>query len=149
MTFEEELLLSLDGLIKSGDVVVDKSSDNYFAQLGSKFPVVGSKIDWEEVPGSVEEIAKDDEYIESCLSFFMKMCKKNNLNGKVIVIGDSAIESAFIMPIEVLKSNLKKVLGIPQHHYIIADDYSWCMSFTMEGDMAFGFNPEDRIDINR
>lgn len=139
MTFEEELLLSLDGFIKSGDVVVENSSDKYFAQLGAMFPTFGSKIDWEEIPGSTEEVAKEDEYIESCSNFFIRMCEKNSLSGRVILVGDSALESALIMPVNILKLCLKQVLEIPQHHYIFAEDYSWCISFAMEGDMAFGF----------
>ena len=141
MMFQEKLLSSLSDLIKSGDVVVENTSDKYFAQLGAMFPAFGSKIDWKEIPESIEEIAKEDEYIESCSNFFMKICEKNGLGGRVVLIGDSAIESALIMPVDVLKLCLKQVLEIPQHHYIFAEDYSWCMSFTMEGDMAFGFKP--------
>jgi len=142
MKFEEELILSLDELIKSGDVVVEKSSDKYFAQLGTSFPTFGSKIDWEEVPGSVEENVKDDEYIESCLKFFTRICAEYGIKGRVVLVGDSALSCALIMSVEVLKRCIKNVLEIPQHHYIFPKDFSWCISFTMEGDMTFGFKPK-------
>jgi L-lactate permease len=42
----------------------------------------------------------------------------------------------------VIASVLDKLLGIPQHHYLVADDFAWCFCFSFEGDMGFGYRPE-------
>jgi hypothetical protein len=141
MTFEEELLAELDDLIKSGCIFVEKENEKYFSGLSASFPICGSKIDWGEVPGSIEEIADGSNYLGSCIDFFKRISEENGLKGNCILIGDSAIESAFILSVDVLGQCLKKVLEVPQHHYIIAENNSWCMSFTMEGEMAFGNKP--------
>lgn len=143
MTFEEELLSDLELLVKKGEIVVEPSSDGYFSELESRFPILGSKIDWDEVSGSEQEQASAEAYASDCQRFFDEMVNRFGLSGKCIVIGDSAVEIALVMSVEILQCNLQKIVSVPQHHYILANDYSWCMSFTMEGDMAFGFSERE------
>jgi hypothetical protein len=42
------------------------------------------------------------------------------------------------MPIATLAECIGKLLEIPQHLYVVAEDYSWCICFSMEGYMSFG-----------
>lgn len=141
MTFEDDLLFDLRKGFPSIEIFVEDSSDKYFELLGQSYPTYGSKIDWGEVPNSIEEEADKENYIESCLEFFDKICVKYCLNGNIIFIGDNAIDKAFKMPVDVLRRCLSTFLEIPQHHYIISEDYRWCIVFSMEGYMSFGFKP--------
>lgn len=143
MTFEEELLSEFELSVKNGDIIVDPSSDSYFSELELRFPILGSKIDWDAVSGSEREQASADAYASDCQHFFDKMMRRYGLSGQCIVIGDSAVEVALIMPVGIMQFNLQKIVSVPQHHYVIANDYVWCMSFTMEGELAFGFSERD------
>ena len=137
MKFEDELLLSLTNKIGKNSFIVKESSDEYFMKLASFFPVLGSKINWKKVVDSIEETCSDSY---NFIDFFADVCKKFNLKGDCIVIGDSAIDCAIIMSIDTLRDCLTSIIEIPQHHYFIADDFSWCISYTMEENMAFGYS---------
>jgi hypothetical protein len=60
----------------------------------------------------------------------------------VIAIGDSAMEEAVSLPLGVLRASIRDFLELPQHLYVLPEDASWCLSFTMEGDLAFGHAPK-------
>ncbi|MBL4787077.1 MAG: hypothetical protein JKY49_16835 [Cohaesibacteraceae bacterium] len=142
---EEELLSDLDDQIKSGDILVEDKSDRYFSKLEASFSLDGSKIDWKQVPGAIFANADRDHFPDGCLKFFEQMCEQNRLKGKCIYVNDGAIECALIMPVAILASCLKSIVEYPEHHYVIAEDFSWVMAFTMEGHMDFGFKPGSRL----
>ncbi len=143
MTFEKELICDLDKIIDISKIYIEKSNDKYFANLAKIFPVLGSKINWKKVPESIEEDVQSDDFLSQII-FFKKICEKFNLSEECIVIGDSAIDIAMLMSIDVLNLCLMKIIEIPQHLYVVSKDYSWCFSFTMEGNMAFGFSNRSR-----
>jgi hypothetical protein len=140
-TFAEALLSDLDEAIRSGEVTVEASSDRYFAQLQSTFPVLGSKIAWSKVPGALEEVAAPDAYIEDCLRFYDRVLGEYALHGTCVVIGDSQVDFSLVTTVQRSRDYLARILAIPQHHYIVSAGFTWCIAFTMEGEMAFGFAP--------
>ncbi len=140
-TFAEELLSDLDQAIRSGEVAIETSSDQYFARLQSTFPVLGSKIEWSNVPAAIEEVASPQAGIQDCLRFYDRVRSTYGLHGPCVVIGDSQVDFSIVTTVEDLRGHLDRILAIPQHHYIVAADFTWCMAFTLEGNMAFGFAP--------
>ncbi len=141
MTFQDELLEELADLINKGQISFVNSSDNFFFQLTEEYPIYGSKINWNEVPEAIIETTNDLNDVSNCTRFFKKIVQMKKLSGKIIYANDSAIECALIMSVEVLANCIHKILEFPDHHYIINSGYNWCMTFTMEGDMIFGFKP--------
>lgn len=142
MSFEEELLADLDTFIKTGDVSVEESSEAYFGRLAEVFPLGGSKINWDQVPDSIVDTTSNKNDVTEWVNFFNAIVEKKGLSGKLVYINDSAIECALTMSVEILRQCIKQILEYPDHHYFIGEDYAWCMTFTMEGDMTFGFKPE-------
>jgi hypothetical protein len=117
-------------------------SSPVFAQIATAYPITGSKIDWRRVPGSIELVEEDEVMrVEEFIGFFDEVVQKFSLSGDVVYVGDSATECAFAGSLEYMRAVLSKLLAIPQHHYLVGADVSWCVSFTMEGDMGFGFRP--------
>ena len=141
MSFEEELLADLNVFIKAGNVSIKKSSDVYFNRLAEFFPLYGSKIHWGKVADSVVDFASNKNDVTEWVIFFNSMVKHKGLSGKVIYLNDSAIECVLIISLDTLSKCIQPILEFPDHHYFIAEDYAWCMCFTMEGDMTFGFKP--------
>lgn len=141
MSFEEELLADLDGFIKSGDISIEDSSEVYFGRLAEVFPLGGSKINWDQVTDSIVVTASNKNDVTEWVDFFYETIDEKGLSGNLVYINDSAIDCALTMPVETLKQCIKQILEYPDHHYLIGEKYTWCMTFTMEGDMTFGFKP--------
>ena len=146
MTPEEELLAELRREYAIEEVEVEPSSVDYFRRLEERFPMWGSKIDWDHVPRSRTlhlETSDSEVYFNQAEALANEIwsAAKIDFDRQVVVIGDSATEVALKMRLQVLQSCLRRILTMPQHTYVLAPDASWCMAFTMEGDVCFGYAP--------
>jgi hypothetical protein len=141
MSVSDNFLEKLAPSMTNGRIVVEYDMDKYFDQIEASFPIYGSKIEWDEVDGSVEELARLEFYSADCTNFFNKMTEQfiQNPDSKVVLLGDSAMDYALLTSLKNVPEVLEKMLELPQHHFIVANNFSWCISFSMEGDMAFGF----------
>lgn len=140
--YEAELRKALRAAMESNRIRDLGDSSPFFAQLTKAYPVSGSKIDWGGVPGSMERTEEEETLqAEQFISFFDEVVQKFRLAGDVVYVGDSAIDFALAGSMECIREALPELLAIPQHHYLIGPESSWCMCFTMEGDMGFGFHP--------
>lgn len=140
--YEAELRRALQAALESNRIKELGDSSPFFAQLMKTYPASGSKIDWDRVPGSVERF-DDEEAIQAVqfTEFFDEIVHKFCLAGDVIYVGDSATDFALTGSMECVREALPELLAVPQHHYLIGPESSWCMCFTMEGGMGFGFRP--------
>ena len=146
MTLEEEFQELFKQCITNNDVKVVELSESYFSKLAEEFPLYDSKIDWDKVPDSILEHNPDINDVSSWCEFFRKVVKEQNLSGNVVYINDSAFDCAYIFPIDAVVSHISDILEFPQHHYFVNENLTWCFSFTMEGEMAFGFKPVKTIN---
>lgn len=123
--------------------VTESSSQAYFALLQTRFPTLGSKIDWGRVPGALTErvdVLDPAAYRRAGATFFEKIRADHDLldDLDVVVVGDSAVEMAVHVPVRLMRTCLSLFLDLPQHTYLLPRDGAWCASFTMEGDLCFG-----------
>jgi hypothetical protein len=121
-------------------------SDPYFRTLERRFPLVGSKIDWGSVPRAIvrETDPRDPErQARDAVAFLSDIVRAEGISDEqiTIAIGDSAMDEAVSLPLTVLRVTLRDFLELPQHLYVLPKDGDWCFSFTMEGDLAFGYAP--------
>jgi len=113
--------------------------------IEEKYPFSGAKIDWKSIPCSISK--KTNNYRKrnkDFIVFFHEMKKKFSLSGDVFYVNDSAIDFAIKGSIESIGKIIKYLLKIPQHHYFIGNEGNWCLCFTMEGYMDFGFCYNDK-----
>jgi hypothetical protein len=138
-TYEEDFRRALKAQFDAGDIREVGNSDAVFTQLSKTYPASGSKIDWKHVPGAIE-CTEDDQSLqgERFVAFFEEMRSRFGLTGTVLYVGDSATDFALEGSVEAFRRALPELIAIPQHHYFIGPDFSWCMCLTMEGDMGFG-----------
>lgn len=140
--YETELRRILCAAIESNSIRELGDSSPFFAQLMMAYPTKGSKIDWSRVPDAVERTEQNETLqLEQFIAFFDELVQGAGLAGEVIYVGDSATDFALVGSVECMRKALSELLAIPQHHYLIGSECSWCMCFTMEGDMGFGFRP--------
>ena len=138
---DDEVRAALKDEYDSGSLCEIGESEVVFGQLSEVYSVVGSKIDWARVPGSLVRFEEDaGSQSQSLIDFFNEMCEKFKLSGEVIYVGDSATDFALKGSLDVFRRVLSLLITVPQHHYFIGPEYSWCLCLTMEGDMAFGFS---------
>lgn len=141
MTYDQELLEQFAAEINAGTIAVANSSEEYFNNLASFFPVCGSKVDWSKVPNAVGIKVRPQEYKEDGLRFFHEIQRVYHLSGKCIIISDGGFDYTLIVQTDALRPILELILDIPHHHYVVAIDYSWCVAFTTEGFIDFGYRP--------
>lgn len=115
-------------------------TSHHFKCLGKFYKAIGSKIDWSRIPRAIERSEPNQRrQHDSCVKFFDEVRATYALQGDICYAGDGPSSIGLTANIEALRRILPRIVDLPQHHYFFATDYSWCMSFTMEGDMAFGF----------
>jgi hypothetical protein len=119
-----------------------------FDRLAQTYPVQGSKIDWESVPGAVvrkclvyPSHGATELEIKEFMDFYHSIASKFKLDGEAIYIGDGPMELGMLGRLNTMQSALPLIFQVPQHHYLVESDFAWCFSWTMEGDMAFGLKP--------
>jgi hypothetical protein len=142
-TYEEDVRSALKDDFAAGHISEADDSEQVFKELGKTYPVVGSKIDWDKIPGSVVDFEGCAELqAEKFCEFFDGIRSKFELSGDVIYVGDSATDFSLLGSIDAIRRRLPDLLEVPQHHYFVGMGCSWCMCLTMEGDMGYGAQPK-------
>jgi hypothetical protein len=146
MTPEEELMDVLQREFAGNAITIEASSTQYFSLLQARFPMRGAKIDWDRLTtAKVRRVhtSNGEQYINDAMMFARETIETEQLDltSQVVAIGDSAMDKSLKMPISTLLLCLPNIVAMPQHTYILATDASWCLAFTMEGDLCFGFAP--------
>jgi hypothetical protein len=138
--YEEELLKVLNVEILANKVIVSNDCLANFTELASFYPNVGSQIDWSAFPDAiVSHEPKADIQAAAFAEFFGRIFTQFDLGGYLIYMGDGVTDFVLTSEAAVFSKYLKEIFSIPQHHYFVAKDYSWCMVFSFEGDMSFTF----------
>ncbi|WP_024513228.1 hypothetical protein [Bradyrhizobium sp. ARR65] len=137
-TYEQDIRRALKAELGSGCLREIGPAEDIFDLLRKAYPLSGSKIDWRLVPGAVECTAGDGlKQISRFLRFFDEMCSRFELSGPVIYVGDSATEFALAGSLETMRRVSSVLIEIPQHHYFVGPNASWCICLTMENDLDF------------
>jgi hypothetical protein len=134
---DDDLLQALTDEIALGRVRVCESCAPWFDKLNARFPASGSKIAWSEVPGSESSHGS----IECFVQFAKDVVRFHGLTGSAVYIGDGLTNIAVLADVNDLLSIVDRMLIFPHHHYVVSESVDWCMSYTMEEDMDFGFAP--------
>ena len=139
-TYDEEIADSLREQNLERRFTTTENSMDLFSRLREEFPASGSRIQWDEVPGAVEEFSKSRESeLADFRRFFFRIVREKELKGEMIYIGDSLTERCYVCEVQDFEKVVEIFLEIPQHHFLIGKDFRWCMSFMFEGYMGFGF----------
>jgi hypothetical protein len=142
-SYESDLKELLGEKLMSELRIEADSAQLFFYNLSKHYPINGSKIDWSLVPDSVEKTEKIlENHKMEFVNFFDDIVLRFGVGGNSVYAGDALTDFILVGDLRTLRDSLLSVFDIPQHHYLAAVDYSWCMAFTTEGDMAFGFSPE-------
>ena len=134
--YDIELHRELSKILKN-DFVVDDIYP-YFDKMNKLFPVKFDRYHLEKLHNY--EILRWDGINYDDLSLFIhNVIKENRINEEEIVIylGDNLSDYAYIFLLRDLNKIIHKLLSIPEQHYIINSNMSWCIFISLENDVEF------------
>jgi len=139
--YDNELLDNLNE-ISVGKMLVDRSAYYFFDVLNKEFPICGTQIDWSNIRLFYKKLR--DENILSDFTSCISYLRINHLNKQdvltIVYIGDSLTEYAYSLSFNDIEEFFSLVNEIPQHHYFMDANGTWCISVNMTGDFNFGFS---------
>lgn len=140
MSYYDEIIedLFVSEINNASMTVFSKDNRTFFQCLQEKFPYGSSKINWGKTKGYkyLSSVSKKNKDILAYENFF----NENILDFVFLYSGDGEIDCVFKGTKDAFRHKLNDLLEIPQHHYFVALDYSWCLCFTFEGDADFAFS---------
>ncbi len=105
-----------------------------FDWLRLNFPAVGEKIDWGRVRGSHKHWRISDERLLS-LSASREICARITPGSAVEHVGDGLSPYGVRFEGSEAASVTAALLEVPEHHYFLAEDRSWIVVVSFEGDL--------------
>jgi hypothetical protein len=138
-TYEDDIRQLLKSEFDAGSLSEVGSADHVFELLAKIYPASGSQIDWHRVSGAIERSETEQcRQPEQFVEFFNEMIATFGLNGPVLYAGDSATDFTLAGSIATMQRILPALIAVPQHHYFVGPNASWCICMRMEGSMGFG-----------
>lgn len=145
-TIENELTERLQPEFDSGRLHKIESEAALFDRLGRVYPIYGTKIHWVKVPGAIlgecsvyPSRGIDGVQTREFIAFYDKIVSRYDIAGKGIYMGDGLIDFAVAGHLHAIRKVLPDLFDVPHHHYLVGENFEWCFSWTMEGNMAFGY----------
>lgn len=105
-----------------------------FNWLDLHFPLNGSKIDWRHVQGKHAHWRIDDA-AQLVSMACREVCERIRPGAVVEHAGDGLSPYGVRFTEDNAPSVVAELLEIPEHHYFLAEDRSWIVVVTTEGDL--------------
>lgn len=147
------LLGELELPLRSGVICRINEPGRYAALVNQRFPFVLNRIDWSKIPGYLllpaapktnDEMRNPDRYFERRATefhaFINDAAAKHGIGMEtpVLFMGDG---NSFVlrMAFAALVEYSTRLFSYPQHAYVIPMNGEWCLNYTFEDDLFFGF----------
>lgn len=105
-----------------------------FDWLGLHFPACGSKIDWGRVQSRHTHWNITDDP-RPAVTASAEVCRRIRPGSVVEHVGDGLSPYGVCFSGDNAPAVVAALLEIPEHHYFLAEDRSWIVVVTMEGDL--------------
>ena len=102
------------------------------AWINQHLSFIGTAVDWSRVRGTHQHWSASDDDLSGVVDEFLAAAPGL---GDVVHVGDSLSPYSVRIAHQQLRPVLVALLEIPEHHYLVACDRSWCGVFRMEGDV--------------
>lgn len=128
--------------LENGDVKYIEDSHPYFEKILNKYPIGFYRIDWEKLPHREMHIEKRYPNNKSDIENAVKkiFIEENILDNTMInICFDGITEGGLSMSSKLFLFFASEILNSPQHIYVMPNDAKWCLNYTMERYLYFGY----------
>jgi hypothetical protein len=140
MTYhEEEIRAALQSPIAAGVIEIAGDDSSVVRRLEEAFPFVGSRVSWDALPGHLA--ARETRPDHADFRKFFE-ARRSELGGDrtAYYLSDNLLDCTLRGSLFSFERHMDAILSIPAHHYFIANDFRWCIAYTMEGDIDFAWS---------
>ena len=110
------------------------NASDVFEWLELNFPFTGGKIDWRRTGGRHKHWRIDDEQLLAS-SACREICARINPGSAVEHVGDGLSPYGVRFTEQEAASVAAALLEVPEHHYFLAEDRTWIVVVSFEGDL--------------
>ncbi|ESZ87682.1 MAG: hypothetical protein Q27BB25_08010 [Blastomonas sp. CACIA14H2] len=145
MSFHQhELLETLSSPIAADIIKVFHPDSTFIQRFETAFRFEGSKIRWDLTRDhiSLTEVQVDFGVFRS---FFSERGRELGSGRTAIYLNDGLVDCALTAPLFAFERHLNEIISIPAHHYFVADNLEWCMAYTIERDIDFGWAVQENL----
>ncbi|WP_438868384.1 hypothetical protein [Pseudomonas sp. L1(2025)] len=128
--FDEELITDLKKLNIDFSVISQAEQDSMVSRINERIPFSGNQIDWSRL----ESFGSASSILAISL-IAAEICKISD--NDLVIISDSACDNAYSISPEHLNQVLKILSDLPQHTYIVSEDFTWIACISFEGRLDF------------
>ncbi|MBK9453871.1 MAG: hypothetical protein IPN95_31655 [Bacteroidetes bacterium] len=132
----------LTPFLETGEVEYFADTSTKFSRIAKLFPILAYRINWMEVENVFLIVKRSENVFESATSGFIKKVFEVlgiEKHDKLDALFDGITEGGLTISAGILSELGFTFLLIAQHTYIIPDDCRWCINYTFEGQLHFGF----------
>jgi len=132
----------LTSLLNEGEVQYLENSDSIFQKIVDNYPIQSHRIDWDMIPHTEVYIGKkypdSIEDLDKAIQQIVDM-EKINPKTKVFICFDGYTSGALSMSVALFLKFASEILTFPQHTYVLPEGENWCLNYTMEHYLYFGY----------
>ncbi|BEV01942.1 hypothetical protein [Novosphingobium olei] len=139
----QELRDALALPIAAGTIGLYRSSEDIGRRLEQSFPFAGAKIDWSLTRGHLA-VSAGARSLVGFSAFFEDRRTALGNDQPAFYLSEGPIDFALRASLITFQRHLRSIVSVPAHHYFVAEDFSWCIVYSMEGDIDFGWSPVHR-----
>lgn len=137
---EQEMREALASPIRAGIIDLLPSDLRVVEGLERAFPFSGSKIAWKAVQGHLSATQAQPGHEEFCRFFDARRSELGG-NQTAFYVNDNLMDCAARASLFTFQRHLDTILAMPAHHYFVGENLNWCLAYTKEGDIDFGWSP--------
>jgi hypothetical protein len=138
----------LDNLLSKGIVNYIEDTSSLFKKIASKFPILQYRIHWDALKHITIKIEEKYPFnknfiTKSVMNIFLQ--EGFDMGLIVFICFDGYTNGGFSMPLGTFIEKSSEILTTPQHTYVTPEDSSWCMQYSMEDFLEFGYAPDNNV----
>lgn len=131
--------------LEKGIVTYLDDSHSLFQAIMTNYPITFNRIDWDLIPHEsyhIEEKYPDNKEVISLIVSGIVREEGLDMTQQVKVCFDGYTSGALSMPLTLFLKHAAEIFTIPQHTYVLPQDVSWCLNYTFENFIYFGYSPK-------
>ncbi len=139
----------LTPFLETGEVEYLADTSMKFSRIAMSFPILAYRINWMDMENVFLIVKRSENGFDSVTSGFIhKVFEVLGIkeNDKLDVLFDGITEGGLSISAGILRDFGFSFLLIAQHTYIVPEDCRWCINYSFEGQLHFGFAAGEQLE---